>query len=180
MGLIIGLIVFAIAIAIGSAVSFGVSLAIVYGLMWLLHDVLSLPYAAASSTAFVLFLFGVVFYAIGVFAKSENKGVGLILAVYVLLVMPIMYAAAFNAHRIWTHTTVVGDGRYLPGEYWSVVTNYASLAAAKISDVVPAMSGVFSAISNNALLTGIVASAFSTLVLQPMAQKMFKNQAGVG
>ncbi len=159
---------------IGGVIGFGISLVIVYGLMWLLHSLLDIPYAAASSASFVLFLIGAVMVAAMFLFGSQNKTWGIFFALYSLLATPIMYAAAFNAHRIWTNVEDVGDSVYLPGQVWNSTSEVAGGLTAQLTTLIPALSGFFNFISGNALLTGIVASAFSTLVFQPMAQKLYK------
>jgi hypothetical protein len=169
-GIILIVVLFALFLAIFGAIAFGIALAFVYGLMWLLNDVVDLPYVAASSAAFVVLMVLVVFGAIGQWAQAQEKLVGFFTALYSLLVGPIMYAAAFNAHRVWTHADVGGDTRYLPGEYWGIVSNAGGWVAAQVSTLAPATTGVFQTIENSSLLTGIVSSAFTALVFTPMAR----------
>jgi hypothetical protein len=177
MSYIVASVVFIIVIALSSAFAFGICLAIVYGLMWVLHSLIGLPYAAASSSAFVLFMIGALMYAVMIFFMTQNKLLGLVLALYILLVMPVMYAAAFNAHRIWTSPEILGEGRYIPGEYWAYVSGLAGQAANWASSMVPALSGLFKFVESSPLLTGVVSSVLSTIVLAPfMAGRARKMQ----
>lgn len=175
MQFLFGLFFLTIFVAIVAVIGFGVAIAIVYALLWLLSDVLGIHYAAASSTAFVLFMIGAVLQAIGMLFRFENKLAGILAALYSLIATPIAYAAAFNAHRIWTHAEVVGDSPYLPGQFWAFVSDNVGVVAAQIVSVAPALNGLFQTISDNALLTGIVASAFSSLVFQPMAKAIYQQ-----
>jgi hypothetical protein len=175
MQFLLGLVFLVIFVAIVAVIGFGVALGIVYGLLWLLNDLLGIHYAAASSTAFVLFMIGAVLQAIGMIFKFENKLMGFFVGLYALIATPIAYAAAFNAHRIWTNADVVGDSPYLPGQFWAFVSENVGAVAAQILSVAPALNGLFQTISENALLTGIVASAFSSLIFQPMARAMYQQ-----
>lgn len=155
---------FVIGLAIGVAILVGLSLGIVYAFMWLLGDLLGLPYVAASSTCFAIFTVFLVFGAIGQVFKAENKLAGLGGGLIYLAIGPLTYAAAFRAHAAWTGADISNGGRYLPGEYWGVVETGAGWIADRLAGVVPALGGVFNAIENSELLTQVLSSAVVAIV----------------
>ena len=165
------IVAFVIGATIGAAIGFGIALALVYGLMWLLSGLLELPYATASSVSFVIFSIGAVIWAATVFFASENKLLGLLVAIYALIATPVMYAAAFNAHRIWTRAVVSPGERYLPGEAWSAIEQTSGIVTDKLASLVPALRIVFDTVNGSPLLTGIVCSFLTAVVFQPMVAR---------
>jgi hypothetical protein len=117
--------------------------------------------------------------AIGQVIKAENKGAGLAMGVFSVLVGPLTYAASFRAHAAWTHADLSDGGRYLPGEYWQVVSDGAGAVSAMVVSVVPALGNAFQSVEDSPLLSQIVASAVSGLVLDLARRMLFKKSLAV-
>lgn len=162
--------------ALGLAFAFGVFLAMVYGLMWLLHSLLEQPYAAASSTTFVLLSLTILWNSTKSWFASKNKLTASLLTLYAIVSGPLILAVAFNLHSAWTNAEITG-GRYLPGEYWSLVSGNVAWAAGQVMAVAPVVGDVYETVSSNNLLSNVVAMAFGALVLTPLQRRLFPVRA---
>lgn len=164
----------ALGFAVGLATALAVFLGVVYALMWLLTAVLEQPYAAASSTTFVLMSLALVINAALNWWRSDRKVQAGLFTIYAALSGPLLLVVAFNLHSYLTDPEITG-GRYLPGEVLGLVAGSADWTARQAMALMPALGNIYEAMNSNWVLSAIGNSLLSGFVLIPL-QRWLRQQ----